>query len=303
MFIFDYTIKDWKERKDIVDKYIKENKLIEKIEELVVQNTVPKKIDKNGKVSEWYVQGNSELRELELLLNKMYNYILYAYDKTLFKDSNMTEEQRKVLEDNQNGIKSYVDPRKRGKKTYYKESKWAIIDNEMIKKNQEKVDKFNEYMGKIIDEQIKSYEKLKEEVKNMDKKHLEQMKISKQEVVLELLTDTSICNDSKESINEVCISEGMRSRHDKLSDADIKYDKKTVRTILKYWRDIENVVYDEPNSYLFCIYLDFKKAFETVKLTDYQSMVLNKIINNEDIRNYSSIVKKVVDKFIDELGD
>ena len=71
MFIFDYTIKDWKERKDIVDKYIKENKLVEKIEELVVQNTVPKKIDKNGNVSEWYVQGNSELRELELLLNKM----------------------------------------------------------------------------------------------------------------------------------------------------------------------------------------------------------------------------------------
>ena len=32
MFIFDYTIKDWKERKDIVDKYIKENKLVEKIE-------------------------------------------------------------------------------------------------------------------------------------------------------------------------------------------------------------------------------------------------------------------------------
>ena len=76
MFIFDYTIKDWKERKDIVDKYIKENKLVEKIEELVVQNTVPKKVDKNGNVSEWYVQGNSELRELELLLNKMYNYIL-----------------------------------------------------------------------------------------------------------------------------------------------------------------------------------------------------------------------------------
>ena len=137
----------------------------------------------------------------------------------------------------------------------------------------------------------------------MDKKHLEQMKISKQELVLELLTDTSICNDSKESINKVCISEGMRSRHDKLSDADIKYDKKTVRTILKYWRDIENVAYDEPNGYLFCMYLDFKKAFETVKLTDYQSMVLNKIIDNEDIRNYSSIVKKVVDKFIDELGD
>ena len=66
MFIFDYTIKDWKERKDIVDKYIKENKLVEKIEELVVQNTVPKKVDKNGNVSEWYVQGNSELRELEL---------------------------------------------------------------------------------------------------------------------------------------------------------------------------------------------------------------------------------------------
>ena len=141
MFIFDYTIKDWKERKDIVDKYIKENKLIEKIEELVVQNTVPKKIDKNGKVSEWYVQGNSELRELELLLNKMYNYILYAIDKSYLTEQKETERQLKALFDNEQGIKSYVDERKRGK--YYKEPKWTIIDEGIIKKNQQKRDKFN----------------------------------------------------------------------------------------------------------------------------------------------------------------
>ncbi len=296
MFIFDYTIKDWKERKDIVDKYIKENKLVEKIEELVVQNTVPKKIDKNGNVSEWYVQGNSELRELELLLNKMYNYILYAIDKSYLTEQKETERQLKALFDNEQGIKSYVDERKRGK--YYKEPKWTIIDEDIIKKNQQKRDNFNNDLGKVINSQITEYEKLKEIVSKMSNETLSGMNLKRINIITDLCYDIKICNNCKESLNAVYIEEGIRSKHDKLSDVDIPYNKKVIRNVLSNWNNLQVMAESNPSHYIHAIYMDFGNALNDLNLTAKQCEILYKVMNNEPLlnnekSNYSFIVDKI----------
>ena len=296
MFIFDYTIKDWKERKDIVDKYIKENKLVEKIEELVVQNTVPKKIDKNGKVSEWYVQGNSELRELELLLNKMYNYILYAIDKSYLTEQKETERQLKALFDNEQGIKSYVDERKRGK--YYKEPKWTIIDEDIIEKNQQKRDNFNNDLGKVINSQITEYEKLKEIVSKMSNETLSGMNLKRINIITDLCYDIKICNNCKESLNAVYVEEGIRSKHDKLSDVDIPYNKKVIRNVLSNWNNLQVMAESNPSHYIHAIYMDFGNALNDLNLTAKQCEILYKVMNNEPLlnnekSNYSFIVDKI----------
>ena len=299
MFIFDYTIKDWKERKDIVDKYIKENKLIEKIEELVVQNTVPKKVDKNGKVSEWYVQGNSELRELELLLNKMYNYILYAIDKSYLTEQKETEQQLKALFDNEQGIKSHIDERKRGK--YYKEPKWAVIDEDVIMKNQQKRDKFNDDLGKIINSQITEYEKLKETVTKMSNETLSGMNLKRINIITDLCYDIKICNNCKESLNAVYVEEGIRSKHDKLSDVDIPYNKKVIRSVLSNWNNLQVMAESNPSHYIHAIYMDFENALVDIDLTLKQCEILYKVMNNEPLlnnekSNYSFIVDKIYKK-------
>ena len=299
MFIFDYTIKDWEERKDIVDKYIKENKLIEKIEELVVQNTVPKKVDKNGKVSEWYVQGNSELRELELLLNKMYNYILYAIDKSYLTEQKETEQQLKALFDNEQGIKSHIDERKRGK--YYKEPKWAVIDEDVIMKNQRKRDKFNDDLGKIINSQIIEYEKLKEIVSKMSNETLSEMNLKRINIITDLCYDIKICNNCKESLNAVYVEEGIRSKHDKLSDVDIPYNKKVIRSVLSNWNNLQVMAESNPSHYIHAIYMDFENALVDIDLTLKQCEILYKVMNNEPLlnnekSNYSFIVDKIYKK-------
>lgn len=299
MFIFDYTIKDWKERKDIVDKYIKENKLVEKIEELVVQNTVPKKVDKNGNVSEWYVQGNSELRELELLLNKMYNYILYAIDKSYLTEQKETERQLKALFDNEQGIKSYVDERKRGK--YYKEPKWTIIDEDIIKKNQQKRDNFNNDLGKVINSQIAEYEKLKEIVSKMSNETLSGMNLKRINIITDLCYDIKICNNCKESLNAVYVEEGIRSKHDKLSDVDIPYNKKVIRNVLSNWNNLQVMAESNPSHYIHAIYMDLGNALNDLNLTAKQCEILYKVMNNEPLlnnekSNYSFIVDKICKK-------
>lgn len=299
MFIFDYTIKDWKERKDIVDKYIKENKLVEKIEELVVQNTVPKKIDKNGNVSEWYVQGNSELRELELLLNKMYNYILYAIDKSYLTEQKETERQLKALFDNEQGIKSHIDERKRGK--YYKEPKWTIIDEDIIKKNQQKRDNFNNDLGKVINSQITEYEKLKEIVSKMSNETLSGMNLKRINIITDLCYDIKICNNCKESLNAVYVEEGIRSKHDKLSDVDIPYNKKVIRNVLSNWNNLQVMAESNPSHYIHAIYMDLGNALNDLNLTAKQCEILYKVMNNEPLlnnekSNYSFIVDKIYKK-------
>ena len=302
-FDFNYQISDWQQRKELVDKYIVDNKILEQIEELTIENTVPRKIDKDGNVLEWHVQGDIRLRELQYLVQKMYNYLLYAYDKESFKDGKMTEKQENILKDKENGIDSYHDNRRTGAKTYYKEPKWAVVDDKILQKNQQRVNSFYESNGKIIAEQEQSYQKLKFIVSNLNRELLDNSKINKKNFIENVGNDLKMCTEAKESINRVYIKEGNRSRHDILKDTNIQYNKRTIRVVLKNWNLIEATAQNHPNDYIYAIYMDFKKAMDNIEFTEYQFFVLNKIINNEDIRNYSSITKIIVNKFLNELGD
>ena len=297
MFDFNYDIKCWIIRKYNVEKFIEDNQILDKINKLTIENTVPRKIDKDGNVLEWYVRGDEELRQLQFLVQKLYNYVLYAYDKDVLKKKDMTKEQKKALEDNENGIKSYIREEKRGKKTYYKEPKWAIIDDEKIKKNQQKQENFNKNTGKIIEEQVKNYEKLKEEVKNMDKKQLEIMKINKQDMMSDICYDLKVCTNAKESVNRVYISEGMRSRHDILSDCNIEYNKKNIKIILNNWNNVVSSAKNKPFSYIHAIYMDFDMAMKKVKLTQRQKEVLYMMINKEDTTGYNRDIDFICEKF------
>ena len=301
MFKFDYTIKDYEVRKENVEKYIKDNKILEKIEELTIKNTVPRKKDKDGYALEWYVQGDQELKQLQYLIQKMYNYVLYAYDKSVFKDEKMTEKQENILKDKENGINSYHDKRRTGAKTYYKEPKWAIIDDEILQKNNEKVENFNKNNGKIIEEQEKNYQKLKFLVSNLSRELLDKSGINKKSFIDNVGNDLKICSEAKENINRVYIKEGNRSRHDILKDTDIQYDKKIIRFVLNNWNLIKTTAQKHPNDYIHAIYMDFDKAINDIELTYKQSSTLYKILNNETMHkkeqgNYECIIEKIYKK-------
>ena len=301
MFKFDYTIKDYKIRKENVEKYIKDNKILEKINDLTIKNTVPRKKDKDGNVLEWYVQGDQELKQLQYLVQKMYNYVLYSYDKSVFKDEKMTERQENILKDKENGINSYHDKRRNGAKTYYKEPKWAIIDDEILKKNNEKIENFNKNNGKIIEEQEKSYQKLKFLVSNLSKELLDNSKINKKNFIDNVGNDLKVCSVAKENINKVYIKEGNRSRHDILKDVDIQYDKKMIRFVLNNWNLIKVSAQKHPNDYIHTVYMDFDKAINDVELTVKQNEVLKNILYNikiteKESSSFNNIIEKIYKK-------
>ena len=297
MFKFDYTIKDYEVRKENVEKYIKDNKILEKIEELTIKNTVPRKKDKDGNVLEWYVQGDQELKQLQYLIQKMYNYVLYAYDKSVFKDEKMTEKQENILKDKENGINSYHDKRRTGAKTYYKEPKWAVIDDEILQKNNKKVENFNKNNGKIIEEQEKNYQKLKFLVSNLSRELLDKSGINKKSFIDNVGNDLKICSEAKENINKVYIKEGNRSRHDMLKDVDIQYDKKMIRFVLNNWNLIKVAAQKHPNDYIHAIYMDFDKALNDIELTVKQNNVLINVtsgipLSDEEKGHYTWIIEK-----------
>ena len=301
MFKFDYTIKDYEVRKENVEKYIKDNKILEKIEELTIKNTVPRKKDKDGNVLEWYTQSDQELKQLQYLVQKMYNYVLYAYDKSVFKDEKMTEKQENILKDKENGINSYHDKRRTGAKTYYKEPKWAVIDDEILQKNNEKVENFNKNNGKIIEEQEKNYQKLKFLVSNLSRELLDKSGINKKSFIDNVGNDLKICSEVKENINRVYIKEGNRSRHDILKDTDIQYDKKMIRFILNNWNLIKTTAQKHPNDYIHAIYMDFDKAMNDVELTVKQNEVLKNILYNikiteKESSSFNNIIEKIYKK-------
>ena len=300
-FDFNYQISDWKQRKELVEKYIADNKILEQIEELIIENTVPDLFDKKtGEPIRYHQLRDSRLTELNRLMIRLYDYILYAYDKEIMKDQKIKEKQRQALEDNAQGIKSFIRP-KRGR--YYKEPKWAIIDNNIITYNQDKLNRFNNNLGVIIDEQIQVYEKLKDEVTTMNKDILDKHKIRKIDLISDICYDIKICQDCRDSLNRVYIAEGIRSNHDKLSDVAIVYNKKFIKTILTNWIDVIYEARKNPSHYIHSIYMDFDIALKKVKLTTIQKEVLYKILNGESITSKDSVsFDHVADKLLKILN-
>ena len=104
-----------------------------------------------------------------------------------------------------------------------------MIDENIITHNQDKLNRFNNDLGNIIDEQIQIYEKLKDEVTTMNKDILDKHKIRRMDLISDICYDIKVCKDCRDSLNRVYIAEGIRSNHDKLSDVDIQYNRKIIR--------------------------------------------------------------------------
>ena len=295
-FDFNYQISDWKQRKELVEKYIADNKILEQIEELTIENTVPDLFDKKtGEPIRYHQLRDSRLTELNRLLIRLYDYILYAYDKQLVKPKQETKEQKQALINNQQGIKSFIDKRKRGK--HKEEPKWAIIDENIIQHNKDKLNRFDKDTGIIIYKQIIAYQDLKYDIASMNRRELDKKKLIRLNLITDLCQDVKICEECCDSVNKVYIDEGIRSNHDRLSGIDIVYNNKTIKTILSNWYDIVNEAQKNPSHYIHAIYMDFIVASKKVKLTHRQKEVLYMIINHEDTTGYNRDIDYICEKF------
>ena len=299
-FDFNYQISDWQQRKELVDKYIADNKILEQIEELTIENTVPDLFDKKtGEPIRYHQLRDSRLTELNRLVIRLYDYILYAYDKQLVKPKQETKEQKQALINNQQGIKSFIDKRKRGK--HKEEPKWAIIDENIIQHNKDKLNRFDKDTGIIIYKQIITYQDLKYDVANMNRHELEKKKLIRLNLITDLCQDIKICEECCDSVNRVYITEDIRSNHDKLSDVDIVYDKKFIRSVLNNWNDIKYSAQKNPSNYIHAIYMDFEKALGEITLTQKQEYVLRNVLDgivldDNEKGHFNFIIEKILKK-------
>ena len=299
-FDFNYQISDWKQRKELVEKYIADNKILEQIEELIIENTVPDLFDKKtGEPIRYHQLRDSRLTELNRLVIRLYDYILYAYDKQLVKPKQETKEQKQALINNQQGIKSFIDKRKRGK--HKEEPKWAIIDENIIQHNKDKLNRFDKDTGIIIYKQIIAYQDLKYEVASMNRRELDKKKLIRLNLITDLCQDVKICEECCDSVNKVYITEGIRSNHDTLSDINIKYNRKIIRTVLNNWIDICNEANKNPTHIIHDIKMDFEKALSEITLTSKQEYVLRNVLDgivldDNEKGHFNFIIEKILKK-------
>lgn len=265
-FNFDYT-KSYDERKQAVLKYQEE-----------------------------YGLDNFNKDELE----KLWNYVLYQYEKeiniTKRTEQELDRKHFKALVDHENGIKSFISS-KRGKK--YTEHNYATYNEEIYEKNTLRNMTYD--TKDIINDNIAVYEDLKESLKNdkdiKDKLINNRILTSLSNIHKSINEDIADCRNGL-IVNNVNISEGIRSRHDLLSDMEVDYKNKSlIKAILKNWRNIVAFAERSPSNIIYSIYLDFKQAHSKVKLTDIQREILNNLLNGVVIEkkqyaHVDSIIKK-----------
>ena len=109
--------------------------------------------------------------------------------------------------------------------------------------------------------------------------------------------DINTCEECMKSLNRVYVAEGIRSNHDRLSDIDIIYDSKTIKTVLSIWYDIVSDAQKNPSHYIHAIYVDFTVASKKVKLTSRQKEVLYMMINREDTTGHFRDIECICETF------
>lgn len=223
---------------------------------------------------------------------KMYDYILYAVDKTLLKPNEpcLDDKHYKILCDLSNGIVSYCDKRNGVK---YKTKQNKII---MINENKDRLDKYIKHVGECIKEQKESYYELCNIVSNMNNSDLKGT--TKHNILYSLFKDIGECNKAIEDINEVRIKQMTVNRHSLFNNFDFNYNNKIIRNILKNWDLVKSVAHDYPFSYANLIFLDMDKALKLLKLTNKQELSLYKTLKNmpltdEERGDYKNVVNKI----------
>lgn len=240
-------------------------------------------------------------------LVRMYDYIVYQLEKeTNGRKSNIKGIDAvhfNALVDNMNGIKTRIKP-ERPRKTPKKAIKYAIIDNDKILLN--KMRNENYTYKKTIEQNIIDYQLLKNKIKNdlnaKDELRKAGFNTSLSTIIGEVNADISYCREGL-IVNNVFISESMRSKYDKLKDSVVDYsDKVLVKAILKNFRLIEQTSKNKPFDTLHCVYLDFKKAHEEIILTPKQTAIRDyvlsgNILQDGDRASWECLVKNYIKYF------
>lgn len=300
-FRFDYKEKNWKKRKELVEEYEAEHTMIYDIHELTIKNTKEIK-NKNGDVIGYKLESCQELKSLFNELIRMYDYIVYAKDKSIkkYERENNTSDKKhmKLIIDNEQGVKSYYSP-KRGNDykeiNYYdgeiNHRKYVLNNLKRYAENRELID--------VITQQQADYRLLIDKTKVKDSQWFNERYLRKQNTLTSLYNDIRDCERGIENISKVNVKEGIRMRHDVLKDVDIKYDEKVIECVLKNWNEMKEQSHRKVGSTLHAIYMDVEDALKITKLTDKQLNALSKVFNKETLNCkehdlFNRVVKKIV---------
>lgn len=249
-FEFDYIIDDYRERLNRVSQYVNELTM-EEYEEL---------------------QSKTEYVE------KIGEYVLFAYDKEIKKQrDSLTPAQHRVLKGKAKGINTNVDNRRQ--RTKYK---WEKIP--MSEENVERIWKCKDDIELILN-QIKVYKKLLENP-NLNTKQKET-----------IYQDIADCKKGLE-ICEVRSKDNVNFNYDKLKDSFQTYTADIVKIMLRSYVDLKAA---EPYTVAHCMYMDLEKAMskcdftpnQRVALTDYMNGISADVI---DPRTLNYAIEKILKK-------
>lgn len=305
-FKFDYKEKEWEKRKELVEEYEAEHTMIYDIHELKIKNTKEIK-DKNGDVIGYKLESCQELKSLFNELIRMYDYIVYAKDKSIKKyereNNTLDKKHTKLIIDNEQGIKSYYSP-KRGNDykevNYYdgetNHRKYVLNNLKRYAENRELID--------VITQQQADYRLLIDKTKAKDSQWFNERYLRKQNTLTSIYNDIRDCERGIENISKVNVKEGIRMKHDVLKDVNIEYDEKVIKCVLKNWNEMKEQSYQKVGSTLHTIYMDIDKALNKTTLTNHQIKVLNKTFNKEPLNDSEQhLLNKVAKKISKTLNE
>lgn len=239
-FNFDQSIEDYKKRLSLVEDYLDNHK-------------------------------NLSSKDLE----KLGNYILFAYDRKLKKQNKLDGQHYRVLVNHQKGRKIHI--KKKFKRLSLKSPYWNNrIDEQAIESNQKRVKK-NEELITLIDNQINGLLNLKMYVKNK-----EIININKSSLFKEINGDISFLNQSKK-INQVFIEEHGYASYDPFKDLDVDYNNLKVMMILI--RNLPDLEVYPLDSTIHHMAIDIKRAIERCNFTSKQAEHLKRYMEGENTKD------------------
>lgn len=228
------------------------------------------------------------------MMMKMYDYILYAMDKTLSKPNEpcLDKKHYNVLCSLADGINVYCDSRN-GKKN--KDSvKYCCVDTEAIYKNDMRKKKYFELID-IISNQKESYNDYCNVLKRKERNEFKVQ--SKYNMLSNLYADMNDCNKAM-IINEVRLKQTMFSRCDMIKNKNFEYNNKIIRNTLKNWNFLKSAANDYPFSYIHIIFLDVNNALNSISLTSLQELTLYKTLerlplSKKEQSSYGEVIEKL----------
>lgn len=239
-FNFDQSIEDYKKRLSLVEDYLDNHK-------------------------------NLSSKDLE----KLGNYILFAYDRKLKKQNKLDGQHYQVLVNHQKGRKIHIQ--KKFKRLSLKSPYWNNRTNEVaINLNKERIESNKDILD-LIDNQIDSLLNLKQKAKSTATQGVNKSRLFK-----EINGDISFLNQSKK-INQVFIKEHGYASYDPFKDLDVDYNNLKVMMILI--RNLPDLEVYPLDSTIHHMAIDIKRAIERCNFTSKQAEHLKRYMEGENTKD------------------